>query len=68
MTKKFEYRIISQQTKGILCHTMDYEKLNNEINKLGSEGWEMVCNIPVTALHDATSEVSFIFKREIIEE
>jgi hypothetical protein len=35
-----------------------------ELNALGSEGWELVTAVPITA-EDATSEIMYVLKRRI---
>lgn len=53
--KKFEYKIINMSE-------LPYEKSEREtfLNKLGSQGWELVQCVNQTALH-----YTMIFKREI---
>lgn len=47
--KNWEYKIVRERNIG----------LEEELNKLGSEGWEMV-----SAVRDSNDWIKFIFKRE----
>jgi hypothetical protein len=38
------------------------KELQDELNSLGSEGWELVAAIPMIR-DDVTSEIRFVFKR-----
>jgi hypothetical protein len=61
--KKFEYKTVSFAKAGLL----KTKKTNDEeLNKLGAEGWECVnAYAPVSA--GTSTEISYLFKREIME-
>lgn len=59
--KKFEYKIFSVEKKGLLKQKKSPDE---ELNKLGQEGWECVSvYAPVSA--GTSTEISYLFKREI---
>ncbi len=45
--KKFEYRLLNPE-KGFISG-IDYEELTQHLNHLGSQGWEVVSTVGITA-------------------
>jgi hypothetical protein len=42
---------------------IDPEKLDNELNRLGRQGWELVGSFPIAMAEGGTRDVVLIFKR-----
>jgi hypothetical protein len=61
--KKFEYKTVSFSKTGLFK-----TKSNNdeELNKLGQEGWECV-NVYTPLAAGQSTEISYLFKREILQ-
>ncbi|MCD8538572.1 MAG: DUF4177 domain-containing protein [Leadbetterella sp.] len=62
--KKYEYKIFKTKPEGFWGTKVESEKLETEINKLGSEGWELVSTMDTNAGYGATQEIILFFKRE----
>jgi hypothetical protein len=61
MVKKFEYKTYSVMKAGLF---KTKKSPDEELNKLGQEGWECVSvYTPVSA--GTSTEISYLFKREI---
>ena len=58
--KKWEYRIVNLRSENYQIRT-DYEE---EINRHGEEGWELVGLTSVNFKSGATDHIGLIFKRE----
>ncbi|MDO7883759.1 DUF4177 domain-containing protein [Hymenobacter cheonanensis] len=61
--KKYEYYLLRSDSgvfKGI-----DYEKLNNQLNHLGIQGWEVVSTVSLTAAGSVTG-LLITLKRELL--
>ncbi len=70
--KKFEYKTLKAKEEGesgfwnAKPNTLNSEKTELYLNKLGSEGWELVSVFDTNHGHGHTHEIIFVFKREII--
>ena len=42
MEDKFEYKVVIYDTKGFWGGNVNESQLENQLNSLGNEGWEMV--------------------------
>ncbi len=62
--EKFEYRIYEFK-RGTLTGTV-LKNIERELNILGAEGWEVTTS-SATALFSASSMITVILKRKIIE-
>lgn len=63
---KYEYCIINSQDIGLLNGKVDTQKLQDEMNQLGSEGWELVSSLESNK-NGYTKEFVFVFKRKVEE-
>ncbi len=64
--KKFKYRTLVVDAKGLFGGKIDVSGFNNSLNEMGRDGWELV---GTTASNEAAGRtVCFIcvFKRELI--
>ncbi|HHX69229.1 MAG: DUF4177 domain-containing protein [Miniphocaeibacter sp.] len=63
--KKFEYKLMKTDAKGIFGGKVNVEELEYELNQLGQEGWELMENIGMNQDYGATRWLISVFKREI---
>ena len=62
--EKWEYLSIKFETSGVLGGILDISELNNELNKLGEQGWELVSCISTNAGYGKSREVITVLKRK----
>ncbi len=62
--KKYEYKILKTKPEGFWKNQVESEKLEGEINNMGSEGWELVSVMDTNMGHGHTNEILLFFKRE----
>ena len=63
--QKWEYHIISLDTRGIFGANVDFQSLYTRLNELGDDGWEVVSAAPVSAGQGYSQEVLFVLKRPL---
>lgn len=63
--EQFEYKTVFTDAKGMLGGKVDQYSFQNELNHLGSDGWELVSAIPTAQSYGSTRWVICIFKRKI---
>lgn len=66
MMKKFEYKTITMDAEGIFGGKINNEKLEKELNRLGSEGWELVSTVTSSVTYGKTAYIVSVFKRELL--
>ena len=64
--KKYEYKFLQVPTKGLMGSNVDVEKLIEELNVLGQNGWEAVCSFDENQMQQADKYTIIIVKREIV--
>ena len=64
MKKRFEYKSVEVKPKSIWTSNVKPEEIDLIINKLGSEGWELVTLVPYSST-GTTVGFLYTFKREI---
>jgi len=66
---EWEYKILEVELKREIFKslTLNYEKLEIQLNVLGKSSWELVGTTSVISPGPETSGVYFIFKREVKE-
>ena len=62
---KFEYKTLFTDAKGAFGGKVDKNAFQQELNELGSQGWELVSTIPTAQSYGSTRWVISIFKRRI---
>lgn len=62
---KFEYKTLFTDAKGVLGGKFDQYAFQNELNELGSQGWELVSTVATAQSYGSTRWVISIFKRKI---
>jgi hypothetical protein len=60
---QWEYKTIKLQTKGFLGGKFDEAALDEFMNQLGSEGWELVTGFDTNQNYGQTRDIVVIFKR-----
>ncbi|WP_312822591.1 DUF4177 domain-containing protein [Epilithonimonas sp.] len=64
MKKRFEYKTIEIKPKSIWSVKIEISDLENELNKLGMDGWEVVTMVPFTST-GTTQGFLYTLKREL---
>ncbi|TAE37114.1 MAG: DUF4177 domain-containing protein [Runella slithyformis] len=59
---KFEYKVIEIKPESMWSMEVAPELIEQNINKMGNEGWELVSTLPKT-MTGSTVGITFIFKR-----
>jgi hypothetical protein len=59
---RWEYRTL-QIDQSFWLGKVDKQKLTNELNKLGAQGWELVTTIETNIGHGTTNEIVLFLKR-----
>lgn len=62
--ERWEYKTIKVNTKGFMGGILELHDFENEINNLGSQGWELVSCFDTSASQGVTREVIAVFKRK----
>ncbi len=62
---KWEYKTIKLKTKGFSGGNFDESELDDMMNELGSQGWELVAGFDTNQAYGASRDVVIIFKRQI---
>lgn len=60
---QWEYKTIKLQTKGFLGVKFDEAELDEFMNQLGSEGWELTTAFDTNEGYGRTRDVVVLFKR-----
>jgi len=64
MNVQWEYKTVMIKATGWFAGgKVDAEVMNDKLNALGSEGWELVCGFDTNKLYGETRDVVLIFKR-----
>ena len=64
MTAKWEYKTIKLSATGFLGGKIDETKLDDMMNDLGSQGWELAAAFDTNKSEGETRDVVVIFKRQ----
>ena len=62
--EKFEYKVMAYDTKGFLGGCVEVNQLENQLNLLGNDGWEMVSCTSTNQSYGSSKSVVCIFKRK----
>ncbi len=63
--ERFEYYTLILPTKGFMGGDVDSSLLSSELNRLGSEGWELVSCNSTSQDFGSSRNIVCIFKRKI---
>lgn len=62
--EQWEYKTLKVKSGGFLGGKVDTEKLQEEMNQLGREGWELVSCFDTSMGEGASREIISVFKRK----
>lgn len=63
--EKFEYKVETYDPKGFFGGNVDSFRLEDQLNKLGKDGWELVSCTSSNQSYGASKSLVCIFKRKI---
>jgi hypothetical protein len=62
---QYEYKILSTDAKGFLGGKVNNNEFENELNRLGMQGWELVSTVATAQSYGSTRWLTSIFKRKV---
>ena len=62
--EKFEYKVVTYDTKGFWGGTVETRQIEVQLNLLGDAGWEMVSCTSTSQSYGASKSIVCIFKRK----
>ena len=62
--EKFEYKVVVYDTKGFFGGCVEVNQLENQLNLLGNDGWEMVTCTSTNQSYGSSKSIVYIFKRK----
>ncbi len=63
---RFEYKTLFTDAKGALGGKVNRYEYQNELNELGSQGWELVSAVAAAQSYGSTRWIISVFKRKIL--
>lgn len=60
---KFEYKVVTYDPHGFFGGNVEEYQIENQLNQLGNDGWEMVGCTSSNQSYGATKSIVCIFKR-----
>ncbi len=64
---QFEYKTVVLKEKGVFVTKFNMDSLNEELEKNGKEGWDLVSSFATDLDNNGKKEVILIFKRALDE-
>lgn len=61
--EKYEYKVITYDTKGLLGGSVEVNQLENQLNVLGYDGWELVSSFSTAQSYGSSKSIVCVFKR-----
>jgi hypothetical protein len=61
---KFEYKVIVYDTKGVFGGDVEAHQIENNLNVLGNDGWELVSSTSTNQSYGSSKSIVFVFKRK----
>ena len=61
---KFEYKVVVNDTKGFWGGSVEMNQLENQLNRMGNDGWEMVSCTTTNQSYGSSKSIVCIFKRK----
>lgn len=61
--QKIDYKVISTRNTSWLGVDVDLEQLEEKLNHLGMDGWDLINTFDINESHGRTKEVVMILKR-----
>jgi len=63
--EQYEYKTLTTDAKGFLGGKVNKDTFENELNKLGLQGWELVNSVATAQNYGSTRWIISVFKRKI---
>ena len=63
--EKFEYKVVTYDTGGFAGGKVDALRMEEQLNLIGNDGWEMVSCTNSTQSYGASKSIVCVFKRKI---
>ena len=60
----YEYKVVVYDTKGFFGGTVESNQLENKLNHLGYDGWELVSCTSTSQSYGSSKSIVCIFKRK----
>ncbi|MBQ9425704.1 MAG: DUF4177 domain-containing protein [Erysipelotrichaceae bacterium] len=60
----FEYKVVTYDTKGFFGGNVEPDQLENQLNLLGYDGWELVSCTSTNQSYGSSRSIVCIFKRK----
>ena len=61
---KFEYKVVTYDTKGFWGGNVETYQIEDQLNMIGNDGWEMVSCTSTNQSYGASKSIVCIFKRK----
>ena len=62
--EKYEYKVLTYDTKGFFGGNVEVYQIEDQLNRLGDEGWEMISCSTTSQSYGANKSMVYIFKRK----
>ena len=62
--ENFEYKVVVYDTKGVFGGKVESNQLENNLNLLGNDGWELVSCTSTNQSYGSSKSIVCIFKRK----
>ena len=62
--EQFEYKVVVYDTKGFWGGVIERDQLQDQLNALGGDGWELVSCTSTNQSYGSSKSVVLIFKRK----
>ena len=62
--EKFEYKVITYNTKGFWGGSVDIQQIESRLNLLGNDGWEMISCTSTNQCYSSSKCIVCMFKRK----
>lgn len=63
--KKVVYKILSKNDSGWFTTKINFGELEEDLNRLGHEGWDLVTSLDINEYQGGTKKVALILKKYI---
>ncbi len=64
---KWEYKTVTMEPHGFFDGKVDTREVDEALNKLGWEGWELIAAFDTNRNQGATRHMVFLFKRQMFK-
>jgi len=62
--ESFEYKVMTYDTKGFFGGNVEVQQIEDQLNLLGNDGWEMVSCTTTNQSYGSSKSIVCIFKRK----